>query len=68
MPEFTDLTPLAPWRAITATRDDWAAIDPKLAGTMLAQLHLIRAFEEKVLELAAQGLVHGPAHAAIGQE
>ena len=68
MPEFTDLTPLAPWRAIKTTRDDWAAIDPKLAGTMLAQLHLIRAFEEKVLELAAQGIVHGPAHAAVGQE
>jgi len=29
---------------------------------------LIRAFEEKVLELAGQGLVHGPAHSAIGQE
>ena len=29
---------------------------------------LIRAFEEKVLELAALGLVHGPAHSAIGQE
>ena len=68
MPEFTDLTPLAPWRAIIATREDWASLDPKLAGTMLAQLHLIRAFEEKVLDLAGQGLVHGPAHSAVGQE
>ena len=29
---------------------------------------LIRAFEEYVLELAAAGLVHGPAHSSIGQE
>ncbi len=35
---------------------------------MLAQLHLIRAFEETVLELAGEGLVHGPAHSSIGQE
>jgi 2-oxoisovalerate dehydrogenase E1 component len=31
-------------------------------------LHLIRAFEETVLELAGEGLVHGPAHSSIGQE
>ncbi|MCI1738685.1 MAG: hypothetical protein LKM38_17270 [Pseudomonas veronii] len=37
-------------------------------GTMLSQLHLIRAFEETVLELAGEGLVHGPAHSSIGQE
>jgi 2-oxoisovalerate dehydrogenase E1 component len=35
---------------------------------MLGELHLIRAFEETVLELAAEGLVHGPAHSSIGQE
>jgi 2-oxoisovalerate dehydrogenase E1 component len=35
---------------------------------MLVQLHLIRAFEEAVLELATESLVHGPAHASIGQE
>ena len=35
---------------------------------MLSQLHLIRAFEETVLELAGEGLVHGPAHSSIGQE
>ena len=29
---------------------------------------LIRTFEEYVLELAAAGLVHGPAHSSIGQE
>ena len=40
----------------------------RCSRTMLAQLHLIRAFEETVLELAAEGLVHGPAHSSIGQE
>lgn len=35
---------------------------------MLGQLHLIRAFEERVLDLAGEGLVHGPAHSSIGQE
>ena len=35
---------------------------------MLGELHLIRAFEEVVLELAGEGLVHGPAHSSIGQE
>jgi 2-oxoisovalerate dehydrogenase E1 component len=35
---------------------------------MLAQLHLVRAFEEEVLDLASQGLIHGPAHSSIGQE
>ena len=29
---------------------------------------LIRAFGEKVLDLAGQGLSHGPAHSAVGQE
>ena len=36
--------------------------------TILGELHLIRAFEETVLELAGEGLVHGPAHSSIGQE
>lgn len=68
MPVYTDLTPLAPWREISVTAEDRAALDPQTGLTMLAQMHLVRAFEEKVLDLAAQGLVHGPAHSAVGQE
>ncbi len=41
---------------------------PRCSSAMLGQLHLIRAFEESVLELAGEGLVHGPAHSSIGQE
>lgn len=62
------LHPLSPWLALASTPDDWAAADPALLETMLTSMILIRSFEEKVLELAGQGLVHGPAHSAIGQE
>lgn len=56
------------WVELRTTDADWAKADPGLLGTMLTQMHLIRAFEEAVLDLAAEGLVHGPAHSSIGQE
>lgn len=62
------LEPAAPWVEITTTAADWKAADPALLATMLGELHLIRAFEERVLDLAGEGLVHGPAHSSIGQE
>ncbi|MEA9998573.1 thiamine pyrophosphate-dependent enzyme [Cryobacterium sp. RTS3] len=68
MPERRRLDPLAPWVELSTTAQDWASADPALLATMLGQLHLIRAFEETVLELAGEGLVHGPAHSSIGQE
>jgi 2-oxoisovalerate dehydrogenase E1 component len=68
MPRTTPLDPAAPWVEIASTPADWKNADPALLTTMLGQLHLIRAFEEEVLELAAAGLVHGPAHSSIGQE
>lgn len=67
-PKITALQPSSPWIALATTPDDWAAADPALLDTMLTSMVLIRAFEEKVLDLAGQGLVHGPAHSAIGQE
>jgi 2-oxoisovalerate dehydrogenase E1 component len=57
-----------PWIELRSTAADWNNADPALLGTMLGQLHLIRAFEEAVLDLAGAGLVHGPAHSSIGQE
>ncbi len=62
------LEPRSPWVALTTDAQAWAAADPKLLDSMLTSMALIRAFEEKVLELAGQGLVHGPAHSAVGQE
>lgn len=68
MPSHQSLVPGAPWIAVRTTDDDWRTADPGLLAGMLAELHLIRAFEETVLDLAAAGLVHGPAHSSIGQE
>ncbi|HAS30865.1 MAG TPA: MFS transporter, partial [Microbacterium sp.] len=62
------LTPASPWVELRTTTKDWDAADPALLTTMAAQLHLIRAFEETVLDLAGQKLVNGPAHSSIGQE
>jgi 2-oxoisovalerate dehydrogenase E1 component len=62
------LQPGSSWTELSTTPGDWKAADPALLATMLGQLHLIRAFEETVLELAGEGLVHGPAHSSIGQE
>ena len=57
-----------PWVELTTTPTDWKKADPALLATMLGQIQLIRSFEETVLDLAGQGLVHGPAHSSIGQE
>ena len=68
MSTHTPLQPASPWVRIDTTAEDWDAADPELLKTMLGQLVLIRSFEEYVLELATQGLIHGPAHSSIGQE
>jgi 2-oxoisovalerate dehydrogenase E1 component len=68
MPQRETLKTGVPWILLSTTKDDWKKADPELLIGMLVQLHLIRAFEEAVLELASEGLVHGPAHASIGQE
>lgn len=68
MPSSTDLLPASPWVELKATQGDWDAADPDLLGNMITQMHLIRAFEETVLDLAGQKLVNGPAHSSIGQE
>lgn len=68
MPQRKALKTGVPWLQLTTTKDDWRRADPELLIGMLVELHLIRAFEETVLKLAAENLVHGPAHASIGQE
>ena len=66
--EQNQLRMSASWVEVVATQQDWDAADPQLLVSAFAQLILIRAFEEYVLELAAAGLIHGPAHSSIGQE
>ena len=68
MPKKKRLQTGVDWFELSTTPADWQSADPPLLGSMLSQLHLIRAFEEAVLELAGEGLVHGPAHSSIGQE
>jgi len=68
MTDHITLEPSAEWIQLTTSVADYDAAEPQLLTAMLSQLLLIRSFEEYVLELAAAGLVHGPAHSSIGQE
>ena len=62
------ITTDTPWLRLDLEEADWRAEDPTALAGWLEQMLLIRRFEEKILELHGLGLVHGPAHAAIGQE
>lgn len=68
MSTTTPLTYSTECTELRTTREDWDAAAPELLESMLVQMHTIRIFEEVVLQLAAEGLVHGPAHSSIGQE
>jgi 2-oxoisovalerate dehydrogenase E1 component len=68
MPAHNQLDPAADWSELVVTDADWDAAPPQLLTSMLSQLVLIRTFEEFVLVLASEGLIHGPAHSSIGQE
>jgi 2-oxoisovalerate dehydrogenase E1 component len=68
MPNRETLTAASPWVGVVATAADWAGAPPDLLLALLGRTQWIRTFEEYVLELAADGLVHGPAHSSIGQE
>lgn len=68
MSEILELKSAAGWVELKTTPADWSAAEPRLLESMLASMLFIRAFEEVVLELAGEGLVHGPAHSSIGQE
>ena len=68
MPQRTPLQPSAPWFRLDVDMADWQAEKPADLLHWYAQMLLIRRFEEKLLELEKAGLIHGPAHASIGQE
>jgi 2-oxoisovalerate dehydrogenase E1 component len=59
---------MATWQEISATNEDWDAIGRAELTKLLMQMHLIRMFEEELLRLDREGLVHGPVHASVGQE
>ncbi len=58
----------AQWSEITATSSDWDEAGPHTLLKMLNHMHLIRAFEEEILNLDREGLAHGPMHVSVGQE
>ncbi|EXU83223.1 MFS transporter [Brucella melitensis 548] len=68
MAEKIDLKPSAPWYRLNTTDEDWQNAEAADLLKWYSQMKLIRRFEEKILDFEKAGLVHGPAHASIGQE
>lgn len=68
MTKHTPLTPASPWVELSIDQSQWDTAPAETVLRMLAYTQWIRSFEEYVLELASQNLVHGPAHSSIGQE
>ncbi|MGH6719416.1 MAG: thiamine pyrophosphate-dependent dehydrogenase E1 component subunit alpha, partial [Alphaproteobacteria bacterium] len=68
MPRTSPIASATPWFRLDVNETDWAAEAPDVLARMFEQLLIIRRFEDKVLELHGLGLIHGPAHASIGQE
>jgi 2-oxoisovalerate dehydrogenase E1 component len=68
MAKRTQLTPSAPWFRLESETADWEQEQPSDLVHWYGQMLLIRRFEEKLLDLEKAGLIHGPAHASIGQE
>lgn len=58
----------APWVEVASTAKDWDALGPEQLLRMHYHMHVVRAFEEAVLEVDRMGLINGPAHTSIGQE
>ena len=68
MSDRRGLEPAVAWNRVETTEEDWDAADARLLTNMWSQLVLIRTFEEYLLGMATDGLVHGPVHSSIGQE
>ncbi len=68
MPRTTTLDLAAPWVEVKATAADWNNTGAEELRKLLNHMHLIRAFEEEMLQLDREGQVHGPVHVSVGQE
>lgn len=68
MARLVALEPPATCRRLELDPADRAALPPIEGTRLLALMHLVRAFEERVLDLKEADLVHGPAHTSVGQE
>lgn len=68
MPKTKQLSLGVEWQEISATAADWDKVGQIECLKMLNHMHLIRAFEEEMLQLDREGQVHGPVHTSVGQE
>lgn len=68
MPRQIPLEPRAAWFRMEVTEEDWRNEGADDVAQWYGHMLLIRRFEEKLLDLEKAGLIHGPAHASIGQE
>jgi 2-oxoisovalerate dehydrogenase E1 component len=59
---------MAVWQEIEPTDDDWQKIGKQELFRMLVHLHLVRVFEEVLLQVMADDLINGPVHSSIGEE
>ena len=66
--DIVEIKSAVPWIRIQQTASDWESVAPQELRRMYEQMLMIRRFEENLLELSAEGLLHGPAHSSIGQE
>lgn len=67
MPRHQELVPRSPWVQLETGADDWKSLDADVLLSMFGRMQ-IRSFEEYVLELAGDSLVHGPAYSSTGRE
>ena len=58
----------ASWVRLELDEADWGDEEARDLIHWYGQMLLIRRFEEKLLDFEKAGLIHGPAHASIGQE
>src|ERR1017187_2570308 len=68
MPKTKNLKPMAVWQEIEPTEEDWQKIGQPELFRMLVHLHLVRVFEEVLLDVMGDDLINGPVHSSIGEE
>ena len=68
MSRFERIAPTAECLRLRVSEKDFLEISKVDHHRMLFLVHLIRAFENTLLDLKDENLVHGPVHTSIGQE
>jgi len=53
---------------MTIDESDWAAVDGDVLLQLLGRGQWFRSFEEHVLDLTSESLIHTPSNSSVGQE